>query len=192
MEKINITIKRKKYVTFTFLETDILVDPYIDVNTKTMLVTTYVDAIVSAPNEIAGYLEAEYGLKLGIIELLTNVNIKDITLDEIVCSGLWDEVCSKVINYMELRDDIDRILEQVKYSQSLVSTINKLVKQISELLENVKNLDMSQEGITSLLGRFNTELEKLNHIGELPVPVITPAEKRISKAKTKKTKEILQ
>jgi hypothetical protein len=165
MEKIKLEFPEEKFQYFSFGKITIEVNPCINLKNKSELIINYINSYINEKNNIDGYLEAEYGLVLGILEHNTNIDISDFNYDNlnsIFSSGLWNEVKNRLINYGELELDIDKILKNIKYKESYESNFNEMVKSLVKFFDKVSTIDLSPDGLKNLTKSLQEETGKLD------------------------------
>jgi len=183
MEKKDIKLSMPKIKKFDFQDERIEVNPYINLENKYVLLNNYIQVLNNPEyDETRKYVEAEYGVKLGIIDLQTNINIENLDIDMILSSGLFDAVASTIVNYNEMWGDIAEIVNRVNDSKSVSVALVKLTDKVIVTLDQLSKVDLSEEGISKLLSAFNVEKEKLNKI----IPVVET--KKPSTRKSNKTR----
>jgi len=188
MEKKDIKLSMPKIKKFDFQDETIEVNPYINLENKYVLLNNYIQVLNNPEyDETRKYVEAEYGVKLGIIDLQTNINIENLDIDMILSSGLFDAVASTIVNYNEIWGDIAEIVNRVNDSKSVSVALVKLTDKVIVTLDQLSKVDLSEEGISKLLSAFNVEKEKLNKI----IPVIEAGEKVPAASKRKSKKEVV-
>jgi hypothetical protein len=138
---------------------------FITMEQKASLIKNYVEALYKDKNIVKNYLSAEYGLMLELFDSCTNVDIKRFSgtnINKLVTSDLWEVAKTSLKNYEELRADIEKVLELLKYEKSAESSANQLLAKLSGVLDSIAKVDLSEEGIKKLIGALNTEAEKIN------------------------------
>jgi hypothetical protein len=162
MDKKDFVIKNKDNIKFNFISgfikddsgnrvenrLDIEILSYIPQNVKLELAKNYVETISITEDVVNNYYAAEWKLICGILEACSNVDYSGENFENIMSSGLWDEIKIKIINYNELRNEIRAILNQ----RSVEGSFNKIANKVIELIDNVSKMDMSKEGIEKLVG----------------------------------------
>jgi hypothetical protein len=182
MEKINVELKSKPEESFVFEGQMILVKPYVDIVGKNILIENYINSLSNTEDEIRGYIEAEYGMILGLLDLCTNVDIKGLEIDKIIDSGLWEQVRSKIVNYDELQKDIVNVKKVISENKSTSKMLSGLISKVSVFIDGLSKMDLSEEGIKSLVSQLQSESKVLDNI----IPVIG-GKKTITSKKTPKT-----
>ena len=188
MDKKNIEIKATKPIKIDFQDQEILISPYMLFDTKNTLMKDYIESFFSGNNTAKKYLESEYVLALGIIDLQTNINIEGLSLNDVIDSGLWEIVKSNIANYKDFKLEINEVVklirEDVSIEKSIGNKFDKLSDGITNFLNKISEVDLSKEGISKLLDAIEEQKNEYNKI-------VDPS-KVVEKPKTRKKKEILQ
>jgi hypothetical protein len=160
MDKVNFVIASKEVITLTFKKDDILILPYIPQSVKLDLAKQYISFMFSSNNIVDNYYCAEWGLILGILKECTNIETSQDNFNDIISSGLWDQVKSKIENYDEFRNDLKEIFknesEKRISEKSLGQVLDKVSNGILEFLNKIGEVDLSQEGVANLVEKLNT------------------------------------
>jgi len=184
---VNDQIELKKKIVFKKAETETIlygsdripvsINPYISLANKSILMQNYID-IMFEDSELSiadRYLQAEYALILGTVDLCTDIEISD-DINDFFESGIWEQIKPYIKNYEEFKLDIEKVMsiarEDIALEKSIGTTIDKLALWIYGFLENISELDLSESGITKLLQSYATEAERLNKI----IPVVKQEE----------------
>jgi hypothetical protein len=166
-EKKAIQILPKKSIEFTFEKQDILIYPYISLANETKVISDYCGSLFKDGEFLGNYIEAEYSLVLSILDLNTNIQITDenniiIDLDDLLASGIWEQVNRRIENYDRVRSHLDNVVRNLirekDLEKSIGSTIDNLSNKIFVLLDKIADLDLSEDGIKQLL----TELRQIS------------------------------
>jgi hypothetical protein len=165
MEKVNIELKELPIISKIHNGITINIYPYISIENKLEIIKTYLDALFSDGSVTANYIMAEYSLILSVVNLCTNINIDhhDI-ITKIVFTGLWDEIKSDIKNYNDFRKELDEIIKIKRNDMSLSSNLNILILKISDFIDNISKLDLSENGIKQLTDSYKTLQD---NVGEL-------------------------
>jgi hypothetical protein len=184
MTKLDIKLVSESIIKLDFQKHDIEINPYISLESKYTLLNNYLQTVNNPEyDNIRKYIESEYALKLGIVELQTNIDIHKITIDAIINSGLYEKIVSSIKNFYELRDDIDAVVKRDNDSKSVSIAFVKMTDKVIEFLDKLSKVDLSTEGIQKLLAAFNVEAEKLKEYYPIVKTEIT---KPVTKHKSKK------
>lgn len=154
-EKIVVELDPTPFEQFSFKGQTIKMEPFIGLGDKYILLNEYIETLFKEEDLLSGYVKAEYSLILGIIDLCTNISIENLNIDFVFSNGLWEQIKKKLINYDELRSDIDYLVMQENQNRSFGSVLDKLAKKLESVLDQVSGMDLSQEGIATLLSQFN-------------------------------------
>jgi len=180
VEKIKLEFRESEIKTFSFNKQIISINPYISLDNKARLITNYINSFIDNTDKVMAYLEAEYGLILGILETNTNIDIEDMNktdLDNLISSDLWYHIKQNVQNYQELRGDISSVLTDVRDDNSYRENFSILVESIVSFLDKVSRIDISEEAIKNLIASLNDEAGKLNNY----YPVVKTKKRGVSK-----------
>ncbi len=153
-------------------EGSVIIKPYLDMNTQAALINQYAATFFSSDNKAIAMdeyaeWEAEYALKLGIIDLQTSVPI-DGEFENLFYSGTYDRIEREIKNYQEFRwlldDTVSNIKAQVAQKKSIGGTLDSLFEKtkvlVDQLVKSTENLDAEQ-------------LEKLKETGQSLVDKLT-------------------
>ena len=164
LEKAKIKIEPADVEKISYEGQDIIITPWISLANKTILFRNYIESYYKAGDIIGNYIDAEYGLILGIVDLCTTVSLEDIDIDALISSGLWAGIKSQIKNYNDVVADLYKIMkfiaEKNMMEKSISTTFDKLVENI---LQFIYNVDLSNEGIQSLVNELKkqgTEFEQ--------------------------------
>ena len=162
MEKIKIEIKELEPVKFSYNEQEIFVNSQLSLSDKMTLFRNYIDVYFRDGDIGDNYIEARYGLILGITDLCTNIDIDALNLDDYVGS-LWKEVYSKITNYNEFMSDIYNITKSISDNNAAVKSVGGVLdKFTNEFMNFIKTVDLSSDGIQKLISEFKTETTDFN------------------------------
>ena len=186
MEKKSIEFKALKPIRKEFNEQEIIIESYIPIEIRKVLMKYYIESMFSDKQVDDRYYESELGLILGIIDFQTNIDIEKLSLDNIMASGLFDLIRSNIINYDDLKSEIYEVVELIKNEKSIGNTIDKLAFSITNFLGKLSEVDLSKEGISELLKAFDKQKNEYNKINDPSKYVEVPI------AKTRKKKDIVQ
>jgi len=154
MEKINFDLSNKEetLAEFSFSGKTVVVKKFINMTDKNTILAAYFSA--ADADVVTQYLTRYYTLVIAILDVLTNVDIKDIVIDHVVSSGLWNKVSAEIVDIDCLYADIKRIESELQEQQSMASAFKKLIDVAADAIAKVKDMDFSEEGIQKLLGKF--------------------------------------
>ena len=132
---------------------------------------------VFVPKTKYNLFTAEYNLKHGVVDLLTNIDGKSIDTNMYDADELWNEIEKRVVNYSEFRASLDRIIsdikEEIRNENSVGVVLSGLAKELNKVLSNFSNITpeelekVKQSGI-ELIDKF--EKSSLNGISVPTTP----------------------
>ena len=182
MDKIDIKLVSETNVKFDFQDQMVIVNPWISLENKYTLLNNYLETLNNNEyDNIRKYIESEYALKLGMIELQTNISIQDITIDAVINSGLYDKIVSNIKNYNEIREDIAEIVKRENGSRSTSIAFSKMTDKVIETLNKIGDIDLSEKAVSELLSAFGKEKEKLEEYFPVVKNVKMPVKKHTKK-----------
>jgi hypothetical protein len=162
---------------------------------RVILIKSYMESYFDEGDFTENYMIAENGNVLGILDLCTNIDTEDISIDDIISSGLWDKVKDSISNYDKFTGDIwevvDRIRKQNELEKSIGNSFDKISNAVVQFLSKISELDLSNEGIAKLVGELkNSTDEYQDKFGNKKIDSVVPVtEKKVRKPRTKKAKE---
>lgn len=183
MDKQTIKIDYKKPVKVDFNDQEILVTPYIDINTQIMLIDNYIQMYFDKGNIATNLVGAEYALILGLLDNNTNIKIdaENIDINQIVGSGLWDLVKDRILNYQELRNLLGVVCRQIKdniaLEKSVGHSIDKIGNYVQNIVEKIDSVDFSEEGFKRLADAMSSQVKEYKDIVE-PEPIVKKTRKK--------------
>lgn len=113
---------------------------------------------------VSSYSKFEYGFIGGVLVTMTNIDLDDLNIDNVVESGLWATIKSCIVNYFDLAVAVEKVYSLRKQETNLESKLNKLVDNIGTFIENISKMDWSAENLKSMLEQINTGKEKLAEV----------------------------
>ena len=155
MEKIKITLEINKKLTKLYEGMTYQVMPYILLEDKLQIVESYLESLFANTDATKNYLTAEYSLMLSVIDFCTNIDIDDEDIiKKLVATGLWDDIRKSIVNYNEFRGELDKIVKMKQFENSVSSNLNALILRIYDFIENISELDFSENGMKQLSEGF--------------------------------------
>lgn len=143
------------------------VERYIPIAKKMILFRNYLQSyfrggdIADFNDDVSRYIDAQYSLILGIVDLCTSISIEDIDIDDLISSGWWTQIRLAIKNYDEVRSDIFGLVkiatEREAMDKSMSSTFDNLAFGI---LNFINKLDFSSDTIKQLVDTLQGESEK--------------------------------
>ena len=184
MEKINFDLSNKEEILaeFSFSGKTVVVKKFINMTDKNTILAAYFSAVDA--DVVTQYLTRYYTLVVAVLDVLTNIDIKDIVIDRVVSSGLWHEVSTRIVDLDDIYTDIKRIESELREQQSPASAFKRLIDVAADAIAKVKDMDFSDDGIQKLLGKF--EAVKAD-VGKFYPNIETTEDLPVKKAKPKKT-----
>jgi dGTP triphosphohydrolase len=187
MDKIAVKTELKKTVKLDFNDNIIIINPYISMETKIILMNNYISMLFEPGKDlVSNYVGSEYALMLGIMDLNTNVLISEesVNIDSLIGSGLWDLVVNKIENYYDLKSDLENICkelrEKVIAERSFSTSFDKLSNTIIGFIQKISEVDLSQSGIQDLVEKMKTSVDEYKSITS-PEIIKKPRKKAIAK-----------
>jgi hypothetical protein len=199
MEKKVFELKQPKIIEIEFSGNIIEVTPYITRLQVAGMINNYLMAYfmsdrksVPVTMSTRNFLDAEYALKLDIIDNLTNIKVLEnnkliFDIDLAIANGLYSKIQNSIVNYGEfysfLKFILDDIENQLALEKSLGSVIDGLMSKIQEILgnfsdslENMKPEDLDK---AKMLGQ-----DLLKQLNESPISnIFKEAEKTVDSVK---------
>ena len=168
MDKIKISFdgQSEHFVSIFYEETVARVGTYIPLSLQSLFIEQYCGVLVNSTIPMAKrFTQAEMGLKLSIIEFITNIELsEDFSLDDIVASGFYNSIIKEIKNYNEfmetLKSSIKLVLDfensyisnQPPYS-NLLNKIELFIDKISSILD-ISNVFISKSEFSENITKF--------------------------------------
>jgi hypothetical protein len=136
------------------------VRPYLDVAEQSELIELYLDSYFNSDNygNEQSQIIAECAVVLYILDHLTNVEISNEDIDNVLASKLWSYVKERISNYDDFRHNLNEVIknkkEQIALEKSVGVMVDKAVNKVVELVSNISqntDVDKIKEVITSSL-----------------------------------------
>jgi hypothetical protein len=151
MDKIKLEFKTPENKTIEYNNVKIEVIPYIKFPAQIYIIDNYVKDYFGNPEDILientkyHYIEAEIRLRNYIIQLNTNIELKDINPEIYVDPSLWAKITNEIENYWDFRDTLETIVYDIKQQQTLENSVGKIVSDLVNkgyaLLDKVASLN---------------------------------------------------
>jgi hypothetical protein len=179
LDKKDVNLFEKQPKVFTIGKDMVEIMPYISPVTEALLIQSYVDSYFMDNSIIDNFLQAEWGLVLRVIDYMTSVKIVEdensASLESLITSGLWKSVRGEIENYEEFRNNLDKVVRDIKEQKALEisvgSVLNNVSNKIIQFVEKIQEVDLSQEGIQKLVSDLKLEANKFdNTFGTTPTP----------------------
>jgi hypothetical protein len=167
-EKVFIKIAPTKELLITFEKQDIYVYPYISLANETKIISDYCSSLFKEGGFLGNYIEAEYSMVLSVLDLCTNIKLVDednvtIDLDDILASGLWEEIKKKIDNFDKMRNHADNVVRNIVRENDLKKSLGAVVDGLSvklfDLLDKLSNMDFSEAGIKELVSNLKEQTQ---------------------------------
>jgi hypothetical protein len=189
MEKITLNLEAAEIenTTFKFHGNKIEVVPTITIEDQIKFIQHYLDNYF-VTDDLTNYVGAEYSLAFEVLDKYTNVKVFEssdlesaenntivVSADNnvLISLGLWKEVSSKITNYPEFRQNLDRVVFDTKESLALKSSvgavIDSLVTKVTDFIEKLASINIDDEGLAKLK---ETAKELMSNIEQSPVAEI--------------------
>jgi len=161
IEKTKFDFPIIKESTITFNEKIIYVDSFIGLGDEITLYSNYLETYFDESEDLVSrYMNAKYSFILGIVDLCTNIDIKNenkegvdegIDTDGLIGNGLWDDIVSKITNYKEVKDGIDKLVKNMEDRIALEKSIGGVIDSaVSKFMSFISEIDLSSENIEKL------------------------------------------
>lgn len=188
MEKIELVLTSQPSETVMFQKNAIEVVPYVTLEQKIILYQNYIETLFQEKPDggfdCINYIEAEYALILGLVDMLTNIDIHKVKIDQIIDSGLWNAVYPKIKSYDEIREDLLAIVERMDAKKSIGSVVDNFANKLNMFLDNLSKMDLSADGLDKLTKLFKDTQEQVKVINDVVEnPIKIPPVKRKSHIK---------
>jgi len=170
-EKSKIDLTPTDWIKIEYKKQDIYVNPCIGLSNKTEIIRNYVETYFKDEDILSNYIVAEYGLILQIVDLCTTIEVSEegqiiIQIDDLIGSGLWNRIAQSILNYYSVREELSvivkKIEEQNALNKSIGYTFDRLSDKIFETLDKLMQMDLSEKGISELLGKLKSEADSYN------------------------------
>jgi len=171
VEKVNIKFKETKKIGFKFYDEEIEVTSFISFEDELGFFEEYLDSYFEIDEDDGSvkydYHGAEYALMLNMLDVLTNVKIKDgdeISID--IMNGEIEKLflmsVEHISNYGNFRSRLDRVVsdakEVVMYEKSLANIVQNIMSNGLDYLSNFSD-SLTPEKIKEVKESFASLLE---------------------------------
>jgi hypothetical protein len=113
---------------------------------------------------VGSFSKFEYGFIVGVLEVMTNIDLDDLNIDSVVSSGLWEKVKANILNYFDLKINVEKVYNLHKQEKGLESKLHKLIDNIDGFIDNISKIDFSPEGIKALTESLSPALSQLKEV----------------------------
>lgn len=140
LDKIKVDLKEPEYQDIAFGKYSIKVIPYISEDNQAKIGTAYLEKYFDKEN-FGNVITAEHELILACFILLTNMDMSDIKINNILANyQLWEVVKSKIKNYSQFRASLAETIKQIIESERLEKSLGNVVEKILEFINNLKDI----------------------------------------------------
>ena len=165
---------------------------YMPLSTQTFLLDNYFATLQDETLPLnRRILFAEAGLQLGIVEMMTDIDVdENFSLDEIHYGGVFEKIVGNIKNYWDFMDIVSTtrydFLRQVDSKQSLGNKFEKLLDNANIFLRNIASVDLDKDTLKELVDTLlNTQKEFNDKWAIQPTPSgIEQEASKIAKATT--------
>ena len=200
MEKKKFSFKSPEMVKILVGDQEIEVVPYLDVETQVVLTKSYIDnyfsqSVIGIEKDV---VMAEHSLKLALLDLCTDVDVSEISINDILSNYVtYMKIIRSIVNYEEFRRTLSEIVSNIKEEEMKEKSIGFVLENIYakalEFFENLSSMELSEENIGKI-GKLLKEAEESPLLNSLAKNLVMgvpkqPVEKKI---KTPKKKEMIQ
>jgi len=149
MEKIVVSFKRNTTVEMDWQGQKLSVIPHINVGLQSLLIERYLERYFNPKqNSIPGcryaFVDAEGELKVSIVSELTNIELKDADLIEMLACGLFEKLVGYVDNWGEFKaflyKSVTIVEKELELKESVGGVIAGVASKINELLEKLNSI----------------------------------------------------
>ena len=172
-QKIKLEFSPVEETTFQFQGKEIAVRPYLSISEKISISDEYLNLLFGDNTMEIGnrYLLAEHSLILHLIDIVSNVDVEEIDINQVIYSGLWEGIKNRIVNYESFRFDLNRLISLYQSEQSLELSLGRVVENVGNKIFEVLNKlsDLNAQEFKEVADVFVGELNKLNET----VPGIT-------------------
>jgi len=185
MEKISIELSAPKEKKFELGDQMIVVDPYISLSTRRILIQEYLSIFLNELDDLTErYLKAKNVFMMIVIDLNTNIDISNLGVDAILKNDLWNLLRGHILNLgeieKELKEVVEYALKEKEMQKSIGYNFDRVSNKISDLLDKVSDTDLSKEGIAELFKKLDFEKDSINEIID-PSKVLPKPRKKTNK-----------
>ena len=134
---------------------NIKVNPFISLENKMILFKNYTSSYFATDDFVDNYINAYYGLMLGVVDLCTNISVENLDMNDFVSSGLWAKIKSKISNYQEVQSDLYSLIKLYSEQRVAEQSMGVAFDRFSEsILGFIQSIDLSSEGVQKIINQF--------------------------------------
>lgn len=172
-KKVKLNKKQIDLVTFLHNGQTITVDPVISSQTRLKALSLYRQYFFEAESIEEALVLAENALVLVILDDQTDIIVPEVEeelldIDNIVASGLFDEICSNLKNFHELLVNIDKMVkyvrEDIAVSKSIGSVLDEVASKLIDFANKLPDNGMMTPDFQKGVGEFAEQVSKLETI----------------------------
>ncbi len=158
MKKIVLSEHEIEYKIIEHEGQKILVKPYADLSDKRIILSALSESENS--DKINKFIESQMGLMLSVIDIMTNIDIKNLNIDWLVTSGLWDSIKQNIKNYSEIYSSYKEIRE----SEQLPAKLSSIMSKAEAFIDKMSQIDFSDKNIKKMTKELSEGLSKLSTV----------------------------
>ena len=192
MDKIVVEKTEQKPIVYTYKDgQNIETMPYIDLATKLELIQIYTNTLFGVDDIETNYVTAEATLALALVDKMTNLKVNEegaednLDIEFILESGIYKEICGRIVNFDELRRDIHAVVAMKNQERSIESSVGFVLDALfNKVISYAESLpDISQEALSANVLKLGEEVGKVEAL--FSGASKKPAQKRGRKPKVK-------
>jgi hypothetical protein len=191
MEKSNLIIPTLELVEFKFNKQIVIVDPYITLANKVVLIRHYVENLFNSDDLVANYVHAEWQLVLEICNDQTSIKLLEesdnVELEQLFSSGLWIQVQDHLVNYTDFRGGLWEVVKNIKDQKVLESSvgtvINKISDKVFEFIDKLMAMNLTDETVKELVAKLGEYRQEVSNF-DSTFGTLEPKKKKIVKKGT--------
>lgn len=137
--------------TYLWRDVKVIVNKNILIQDRLKIINNYVSTVLEKQPMWVGYITAEYGLILQLIDLCTNIEVtgeNKVDLDDILMSGIWDDFIKPEIGYDSIKKEIDKIMswirEDINSSKIITPRIDNILFRIEEFIKKLDGINPNE------------------------------------------------
>jgi len=188
-ERISLSLPDLKVSKILIGDVSVSVQSYIDTDTKVTLIKNYI-SLLEQPDvsETIKFVQAEYSLILGILDLCTNIDVTNYTTEQVdkMVNSYFPLIANYITNYSSFREELKAVLERENRKNSFEKSLQKLVEKAEGVLDKIMMVDFSEEGVSKLVEALNVEAKKAENIVSIPKEEAPKTKRTYKKKETPK------
>lgn len=156
-QKVDIKLKNKNTITKKIGEQSYKIVPYIALQEKATIMeeiyVLYQERVQENEHLIPLLAGIIADMDLIILREKTNINLENISYDDLVCSGVLDTVKDTIVNYKDIRDSVEYMIFLFRLPD--MSDMKNMNFDIKDLMK-----DKSQEEINEVIEQIQSQIEE--------------------------------